>query len=164
VTAVIIGFGPVGKTACRILNEFGVKPVVIDLNLDTVRGLVESGKLAVYGDATQREILQAAGIQNAKYLLVTIPEVLDRTVMIMAAKDLNSELRVFARARYIQERAWLEEVGATDVVTEEAETAVGLAVILLREVGADENRVRSEIRRIQQELGGHSIEQEPRHS
>lgn len=151
-TAVIVGYGPVGQTACRILKEFGVHPVVVDLNLDTVRGLAESGKLAVYGDATQRDILEAAGIKEAKYLLVTIPEVFVRTLVILAAKDLNPELRVFARARYIQERAWLEEVGATGVVTEEAETAVGLAVLLLREVGADEERIRTEIHRIQEEL------------
>jgi len=155
-TAVIIGYGPVGQTACRILTEFGVKPVVIDLNLDTVRRLTDAGKLAVYGDATQREILEAAGIKQAKYLLVTIPEVLVRTVMILAAKDLNPDVHVFARARYIQERAWLEEVGAAGVVTEEAETAVGLAVLLLREVGADEERIRCEVTRIQEGLRAHS--------
>lgn len=160
VTAVIVGYGPVGQTACRILKEFGVRPVVVDLNLDTVKGLAESGKLAIYGDATQRDILEVAGIKKAKYLLVTIPEVLVRTVVILAAKDLNPELRVFARARYIQERAWLEEVGATGVVTEEAETAVGLAVLLLREVGADEERIRTEIRRIQKELSTHLADEQ----
>jgi CPA2 family monovalent cation:H+ antiporter-2 len=153
VTAIIVGFGPVGQTACRILKEFAVRPVVVDLNLDTIKRLAGSGQLAVYGDATQREILEAAGIREAKYLLVTLPEVLVRTVVILAAKELNPNLRVFARARYLQERAWLEEVGATGVVTEEGETALGLAVLLLREVGADEERVRKEIRRIQGELG-----------
>jgi monovalent cation:H+ antiporter-2, CPA2 family len=157
VTAVIIGYGPVGQAACRILKEFGIRPVVVDLNLDTVRGLTESGNLAVYGDATQQDILEASGIREAKYLLVTTPEVLGRTVMILAAKNLNPALRVFARARYIQERAWLEEVGATGVVTEEAETAVGLAVLLLREVGADEERIQKEIRRIQEELLTHPV-------
>jgi len=152
VTAVVAGYGPVGQTACRILKEFGMRPVVVDLNLDTIRSLTESGQLAVYGDATQREILSAAGICEAKYLLVTIPEVLARTVVILAAKDLNAELRVFSRARYLQERAWLEEVGATEVVSEEGETALGLAALLLREVGADEERIRMEIARIQDEL------------
>jgi CPA2 family monovalent cation:H+ antiporter-2 len=151
-SAVIIGYGPVGQTASRVLKEFGVRPVIVDLNLDTIRALVEAGEPAVYGDATRREILEAAGIREAKYLLITIPEVLVRTVIILAARDLNENLRIYARARYLQERAWLEEVGAAGVVTEEGETAVGLAVQLLREVGADENRVRDEIRRIHAEL------------
>ena len=159
VRAVVVGYGPVGQTASRILKDFGVQPVVVDLNLDTVRGLVESGGLAIYGDATQRDILHATGIQEAKYLLVTVPEVLVRTVVILAAKDLNPNLRIFVRARYLQERAWLEEVGATGVVTEEEETAIGLAALLLREVGADEERVRGEIRTIKGTLAAQGAEE-----
>lgn len=152
VKAVVVGFGPVGQTASRILKDFAIQPVVVDLNLDTVRGLAAVGEIAVYGDATQRDILEAAGIRQAKYLLLTIPEVLVRTVVILAAKDLNPDLRIFVRARYLQERAWLQEVGATSIVTEEAETALGLAVQLLREVGADEERIRKEIRNIQKKF------------
>jgi CPA2 family monovalent cation:H+ antiporter-2 len=151
VTAVIVGYGPVGQAAFRILKEFDIKPVVIDLNLDTIKDLVDAGEFGVYGDAARTDILEAAGIRTAKYLLATIPAVLGRTVVTLAAKELNPELRVFVRARYIQEQAWLEEVGATKVVTEEAETAIGLAVLLLREVGADENRIQKEITRIQEE-------------
>lgn len=153
VRAVIVGYGPVGQTAARILKEFGVQPIVIDLNLDTVRRLSETGQLAVYGDASQRDILEAAGIKEAKYLLITVPEVLARTVVILAAKDMNPDLRVFARARYLQERAWLEEIGTEGIVTEEGETALGLAVMLLREVGADEQRIRQEVRQIKGSLG-----------
>ncbi len=151
--AVVVGYGPVGQTASRILREFDIRPVVIDLNLDTIHSLTAAGELAIYGDATRREILIAAGIREAKYLLVTVPEVLVRTLVIIASKELNAGLRVFARARYIHERAWLEEVGADEICTEEAETALGLAAVLLREVGADEQRVRDEIQRIERELG-----------
>jgi CPA2 family monovalent cation:H+ antiporter-2 len=154
VYAVVVGYGPVGRIATRILKEFAIQPVVIDLNLDTVRGLKDSGQLAVYGDATQREILKAASIGTARYLLVTTPDVLVRTVVILSARDLNANLRVFARARYLQERAWLEEIGTTGIVTEEGETAIGLAAMLLREMGADETRIRKEVRRIQQEVSG----------
>lgn len=150
--AVIVGYGPVGQTAARILGDFQIEPVIIDLNLDTVRSLTAAGRLAIYGDATRRDILEAAGTTDAKYLLVTIPELVTRTLVILTAKNLNPALSVFARARYLQERAWLEEVGATQISIEEAETALGLAVLLLREVGADESRIRDESQRIQAEL------------
>jgi CPA2 family monovalent cation:H+ antiporter-2 len=151
--AVIIGYGPVGKTAARILRDFGIEPVIADLNLDTVRELMSDGKLAVYGDATRRDILEAAGIRDARYLLVTTPEVLVRTLVVIAAKEINPELRVFVRARYINEREWLNETGASEVCIEEAETALGLAMLLLREVGADEKQIELEVERIHNELG-----------
>jgi CPA2 family monovalent cation:H+ antiporter-2 len=150
--AVIVGYGPVGQTAARVLCDFDVEPVIIDLNIDVVRALTSAGKLAVYGDATRRDLLEAAGIGRAKYLLVTIPDLLTRTLVILTAKDLNPELTIFARARYLQEHSWLEEVGATQISTEEAETALGLALLVLREIGADEERIRAEESRIRTEL------------
>lgn len=156
--AVIVGYGPVGQTAARILRGFGVETVVVDLNIDTIRELANNDELGVYGDSTRHDILEAAGIKDAKYLLVTVPDVLVRTLVIITAKEINSELKVFARARYLKERAWLEEVGATQICIEEAETAVGLAKLLLSEVGADPERVATEVTRIQRELGVHRDE------
>ena len=158
--AVIVGYGPVGQTSARILREFGVQTVVVDLNIDTIRELANRGELAVYGDSTRHDILEAAGIKEAKYLLVTVPDVLVRTLVIITAREMNDELKVFARARYLKERAWLEEVGATQICIEEAETALGLARLLLNEVGADPQRVAQELQRIQQELGVHRTEED----
>jgi CPA2 family monovalent cation:H+ antiporter-2 len=148
--AVVVGYGPVGQTASRILREFDMETVVVDLNIDVVRHLSDSGQLAIYGDASRHDILEAAGILNARYLLVTMPDLLTRTGVIIAARELNHELRVFVRARYIQERAWLEEVGATDICTDESESARGLARLLLREVGANEARIEKEMLIIQE--------------
>jgi CPA2 family monovalent cation:H+ antiporter-2 len=151
--AVIVGYGPVGQTSARILRDFNIEPIVVDLNLDTVRDVTGRGDVAVYGDATRRDILEAASIGEAKYLLVTVPDVLVRTLVIITARELNENIRVFARARYLKERAWLEEVGATEICIEEAETAVGLAVLLLNEVGADQDRIRAEVKKLHEEFG-----------
>jgi monovalent cation:H+ antiporter-2, CPA2 family len=150
--AVLIGYGPVGRTAAGILKDFGIKPIVIDLNVDTIKSLHAAGQEAIYGDASQREILEAAGIHRARYLLITVPGIELRTVAVIAARELNPELKVFVRARYLGERAWLEEIGVTDVCYEEAETALGLASMLLKEVGADEQRIRTELHRIRTSL------------
>ena len=151
--AVVVGYGPVGRTASRILNDFDIPLRIIDLNIDTVRNLAKSGHSAIFGDASRREILEAAGIKEAEYLLITLPDVFTRTAIVLSAKELNPRLHVFARARYLAERAWLDEIGATDVCIEEAETAIGLAILLLRVVGADGRRIQEEIRKIRAELG-----------
>ncbi len=150
--AIIVGFGPVGQTAFRLLSECQIKTVIVDLNLDTIRQLHQQGVDAIYGDAGHADILNAGGIKSAKYLLITIPNVLARSLIILTAKQLNPKLRVFVRARYIQERVWLDELGADQVLTEEGETAVSLAVMLLQEIGADKEQIRRETRRIQHEL------------
>ena len=151
--AVIVGYGPVGQTAARILRDFNIQPIVVDLNLDTVCDLIGENELAIYGDATRADILEAAAIGEAKYLMVTVPDVLIRTLVILAARRVEQRFARVRPARYLKERAWLEEVGATEICIEEAETAVGLALLLLREVGADEQRIREEIQTLHAEYG-----------
>jgi CPA2 family monovalent cation:H+ antiporter-2 len=159
--AIIVGYGPVGKTAATILKDFDIQPVVIDLNVDTVGNLLAAGQPAVYGDAGQRQILTAAGVETAKYLLLTVPDVQTRTVVTIVARELNPDVKIFVRARYMEERAWLEEIGATEVCFEEAEVAIGLASLLLREVGADDARVRVELRRIRTRLAFQALPDSP---
>jgi CPA2 family monovalent cation:H+ antiporter-2 len=159
--AIIVGYGPVGKTAAAILKDFDIQPVVIDLNVDTIGNLLAAGQMAVYGDAGRREILNAAGVSAAKYLLLTVPDVQTRTVVTLVARELNPDVKIFVRARYMDERAWLEEIGATEVCFEEAEVAIGLASLLLREVGADEGRVRLELRRIRTRLAFQALPDSP---
>jgi CPA2 family monovalent cation:H+ antiporter-2 len=155
--AVVVGYGPVGRTLTRLLREFSVEPVIVDLNVHTVSALAREGRLAVYGDAAREEVLRAAGIEKARYLLVTLPDLAARLPVIIAARELNPALEVFVRAHYIEERSMLAEVGSTRVAFEEAEVAVRLARFLLEGLGAGEDRIRAEadeIRRLLATRGG----------
>jgi CPA2 family monovalent cation:H+ antiporter-2 len=152
VDAVVVGHGPVGRTVVRILREFGLAPVVVDLNVDTVAFLERSGQAAVYGDASRAEVLRAAGLAQARYVVVTLPDLASRLPVVVAARDINPRATVLTRARYLAERSMLEEIGADAVAYEEAEAAVRLAELLLREVGADDARIDAEASAIRAEL------------
>ncbi len=149
--ALVVGYGPVGQTVTRILSTFGIEPVVVELNVDTVTRLLESGVRAVYGDAFQPEILEAAGLRDARYLIVTLPDLTSRIPVIVNARMANPDIKILVRARYLAERAMLEELGTTAVCYEEAEAAVALADLLLREVGADGKQIQEEAARIREE-------------
>jgi CPA2 family monovalent cation:H+ antiporter-2 len=152
VHAVVVGYGPVGQTVARILREFKIEPVVIDMNVDTVNKLAGEGRAAVFGDASRPEVLKAAGIEKARYLLVTLPELAARIPVIIAARDLNPELRVLARARFVREGPMLEEIGVHVISYEESEAAVSLAAHMLRECGADNAHIAIEARKIRESL------------
>jgi CPA2 family monovalent cation:H+ antiporter-2 len=154
--AIVVGYGPVGATAVRILEKFGVRPVVIDLNVDTVARIVEAGALAIYGDAAREDILRAAGAERAKYLVVTMPDPGHHVPVIQTARRMNPNLAVISRSRYLSERDTLEELGVTGVVYEEVEAAVGLTELLLRAEGIAEERIEAEARRIRAEIGPRS--------
>jgi CPA2 family monovalent cation:H+ antiporter-2 len=152
VSAVLVGYGPVGMTVRRILEGFKIRPRIVDLNVDTILRLSEEGAAAIYGDASKLDILRAAGVEKAKYLIVTLPELKGRAPVISAAKSLNPGILVLTRARYLNERGELERLGASAACYEEAEAAVGLAEILLQAEGAPPEKVEEEARRIRAEL------------
>ncbi len=152
VRAVVIGYGPVGRTVTRILQDFGIRPVVIELNIDTVDALTKSGIAAVYGDAARPEILTAAGVQRARFLLVTIPDLASRAPVITAVRQLNENIVVISRARYVAEQTVLGELGVKAICYEEIEAAVGLSEFVLANVGVEEQLIRQETERIRAEF------------
>src|SRR5688572_13081057 len=62
--AIVIGFGPVGRSVLRLLNDAGLAAIVIDMNLDTVNRLNTQGQSAIFGDASHESILKQAGVEQ----------------------------------------------------------------------------------------------------
>lgn len=153
--AIVVGFGPVGRTATRILLDFGIRPVIVDANVDTIANLAAEGAIAIYGDAGKPEILRAAGVEDAKYLVVTLPNLGGRLPVILAARHLNPNIHILSRARYLTERDILERVGVSEACYEEAEAAARLAEYLLRAEGVEEARILVEVEEIRAELATH---------
>lgn len=150
--AVVVGYGPVGRTADRLLRGGGLETVIIDLNMDTVRSLHDKNRPAVFGDASREEVLLSAGIVQAKYLIVTLPHSLNREPMIVMAKNLQPEIVVLARGRYLRERQGLLQSGADDICIEETEAAIALARMTLRHMGTDKEGIQAEVATLRQEL------------
>lgn len=153
ISAIVVGFGPIGRTVDRLLSEFGIEPLVLEMNVDTVLERHATGKRALYGDATSPVLLESAGVTSARYLIVTIPDPQTRLHVIATARGLNPNLRILARARYLQERDALLQAGADAVCFDEGESAVGLAEVLLRDVNASAERIAEEVVTLRRELG-----------
>jgi CPA2 family monovalent cation:H+ antiporter-2 len=145
---IVVGYGPIGRNLVRLLRDSGLHPTVIEMNHETLAELRREGVDAVYGDASQREILHRAGVDRAGSLIFTASGPSDG--VIRAAKDLNPKLLVLARAPYMRDTATLREAGATEVVTAEGEVALAMVERVLRQLGATAeqlDRARDRVRR-----------------
>ncbi len=139
--AVIVGYGPTGRLVDALLRDAGIQTVIVDMNIDTVRSLSASGRTAIYGDATRREVLEQAGIRHAAHLVVSLPHTDGRVPLVMAARELNPTVEITVRARYLAEREALQNAGATRVVFEEGEAGVALARQVLEQRGVARDQV-----------------------
>lgn len=144
--AIVVGYGPVGRSVDQLLREAGLRTTIIDLNMDTVRAINREGRTAIYGDASRGTVLEQAGVARASHLVLTLPHSAERAVIVSAGRELNRDIRILVRARYLREREDLEQAGATAAVFEEAEAAVGLARLVLAGTGASRETVERSIR------------------
>jgi CPA2 family monovalent cation:H+ antiporter-2 len=159
--AVVVGYGPVGRTLARLLRENAFEPVIIELNSDTVRELNSAGIRAIYGDATHRETLARAGLESAVALLLSSASMRGTSDVISVARELNPKLVIFARSGYLSELPELRQAGADIVFSSEGEVALAMTEFLLRQLGATPEQVDRERERIRSELLGGSDEDQP---
>jgi CPA2 family monovalent cation:H+ antiporter-2 len=152
--AVVVGYGPVGRTLTRLLRDNQIEPTVIEMNLETVRRLQGEGLAAVYGDAGHRETLAAAGVGRAASLILSASTLPHAAEIIRIARELNPALRVLVRCLYLRERAALRQAGADVVFAGEGEIALAMTESILRELGAVPEQIDRERERVHADLFG----------
>lgn len=152
--AVVIGFGPTGRTVVRLLRDNGIAPTVIELSIEAVRALRQAGIDAVYGDATRAETLEAAGIARAGNLILGSAGMTHSEEVIRAARAINPKVRVLARAPYLRDVAPLKAAGANRVYSGEGEVALAFIEEILDGLGATPEQIDRERDRARGELFG----------
>lgn len=132
---IIVGFGHFGNTVGRFLRAFGVEPTVLDFDSNRVDFLRKMGFKVFYGDASQMDLLESAGIAEADILITTIgnPGVTADLVKQVRKKYPHVKLMVRAQNRY--DAYELLNIGVENVYRESLDTSVKLASDVLSEMG-----------------------------
>jgi len=152
--AVVVGYGPVGRTLVRLLRENGIEPTVIEMSLERYRQVRADRLPAVYGDAAHCETLRAAGVEQCDSLFLTSSSLSAAGEVVRLARELNPNVRVVARSSYLRERSALLKAGADAVFSGEGEIALAMSESLLKDLGASPEQVDRERERVRAELFG----------
>jgi CPA2 family monovalent cation:H+ antiporter-2 len=148
--AIVIGYGPTGRTVTRLLRENGISPTVVELNMDTVRQLRQSGISAVYGDARHPNSLITAGLRHAGNLIISGDAGARDITQI--AREINSRVHIFVRSVYLRDVPPLRTAGAEQVFSGEGEVALAMTEAVLRRLGATADQIDRERDRVRAEL------------
>jgi K+:H+ antiporter len=150
--AVVIGYGPTGRTVVRLLRDNGIAPTIIELNMDVVRYLREEGVDAIYGDATRPDTLDAAGVAKAHSLILGSAGMANSADVIRMVRELNPGIHVLARAPYLRDVPPLTAAGANRVYSGESEVALAFIEDILDSLGATPEQIDRERARAHGEL------------
>jgi len=120
---VLCGFGRIGSAIAEALETFEVRYVVVEIDPDIARGLRQRGIPCVFGDASQRRLLEAAGAERAALVVVSLPEVERVHLAVRHARALNARVPILARAHSASAHERVLAAGATEVIQPEMEAA-----------------------------------------
>ncbi len=150
--AIVVGYGPVGRTVARLLRENDIAPTLIEMNVDTVRELRDAGVPVVHGDATHPDVLAAAGIAGARGLIVSVTGLEGVEETFRQARLQNPAVQILARTTHLTEAASLRAAGADVIVSGEGEVALAFTTAILERLGATPEQIDRERSRVHAEL------------
>ncbi len=129
--AIIVGYGINGRNVAKAAKYASIPHCIIELNPDTVKEEYVKGEVIYYGDASQKAILHHANIEHADVIVITIPNPADTRRITQLAREMNPDIHIIIRTRFVQDMSALYKLGANEVIPEEFETSVEIFSRLL---------------------------------
>ncbi len=145
---VLCGYGRTGQSLARFLGREDINHIALDLDPERVREAAAAGETVVFGDASRRETLIAAGVGRAAVLVVTYTDLPSALKILAHAHEINPALPVIVRTRDDSGLEQLEHAGAAEVVPDTFESSLMLASHAMLMVGVPVRRVVSQIRAV----------------
>ena len=134
---IICGFGRIGRTLADDMTRHQQQFVIIEQNEDILAAAREAGYLCLHGDATEDELLLAAGCHRAKALITGLPNDAANVFITLTARNLNRDLLIVARAGHGSSERKLRQAGADKVVLPSAIGAQLMSRMIMRPTTAD---------------------------
>ncbi len=146
-SAIVIGFGRVGQMAAQVLRMGGVPLTLIDHDADRIIAAKRFGNRVHFGDGRRRDVLKAAGADEARLILVCVDDhdVIDE-VFKVASRNFR-EAKVVVRAYDRLHALALMAQQADAVVRETASGGLEMGAEALRLIGRDEAELQSVVQR-----------------
>ena len=124
---IIAGHGRFGGIVNRALQAADYQTTVVDYSSDQLKMLRRFGLSAYYGDATRPDLLHAAGIENAKILVIAIDNKEAATELARHMHEHHPHVHVIARAidRWHVYDLW--SAGCRDIIRETYDSSIRAA-------------------------------------
>nr|MUH41770.1 potassium channel protein [Zobellia laminariae] len=112
---IVCGFGRNGMQAVKRLTAYNKSFVIIERDKEVIEKYDED-VLFVEGDANEDEVLLAAGIDRARYLITALPDDATNLFVVLSARQLNKALFIVTRASLLTSQKKLLLAGADKVI------------------------------------------------
>lgn len=129
---VVCGYGRMGAQIVRDLRMRDEQFVVVDANPEIEAELREENIPYILDDATEDEVLQAAGVERARGVVAALGSDAANLMMVLTAREMNPRLFIVARVVRPESESKLRRAGANRVINPYQIGGHRIALSLLR--------------------------------
>jgi CPA2 family monovalent cation:H+ antiporter-2 len=151
---IVCGYGRSGQNLSRFLELEEIPFFALDLDPQRVRAAAAAGENVVYGDASRREVLMAAGLQRARAVVISYADTASALKVLHQVHELRPDLPVVVRTLDDSDLERLQQAGAAEVVPEVLEGSLMLASHALMLLGVPLSHVLRRIREVREQRYG----------
>lgn len=145
---IICGYGRVGAWVGRALEELGTPFVIVDYNRDVVSELKKKGLPVIFGDPAEIEVLEAAGIGNAKAVVLAIPDRISQEILIGHVQTLTPKVMIISRVHLDSDLERLRALKIDKIVQPEFEAAMAITKTILVSMGKSREEIDERIKKL----------------
>lgn len=143
---ILCGYGRVGQNIAHLLKEEGFNYIAMELDPVLVQNAVLAKEPVSYGDAANLELLQAAGIERAAALVVSVNDPSTALKILKQVRRAEVDIPVLVRTSDDSHMQELLDAGASEVVPETLEASLMLSSYLLFMLKVPASRIVHKIR------------------
>ncbi len=149
---IICGYGRIGQGVARFLELEQIPYLALDLDSAKVKEAHLAGERVFYGDAAERDILEALGTATARLVVISHEDVSSALRILQHLRSLRPDLPVMVRTRDESHVEELRAAGATEIVAETLEASLMIAANTLMALQLPISRI---VRRMKEQREGH---------
>jgi CPA2 family monovalent cation:H+ antiporter-2 len=148
---IICGYGRVGQNVARFMESEGIEFIAMDLDPSLVQNAVKAKEPVTYGNASNIDLLNAAGLSRAAALVFCLDNVTSVLKVLHLVRHINTEIPILVRTTDDSHLEQLQEAGATEVIPETLEASLMLSSHLLLMLDIPVSHVFYKIRQVRKD-------------
>lgn len=136
---ILCGYGTNGQNLARVLTATHIPFEIVEIDPRLVEVATRDGHRVTMGDASRAAILQHAGIDRARGVVVAINDLDATERVITSIRNVRPDIYILADTQRIVHIDQLYKRGATEVLAQDFETSIELAAHILKKLDVPDN-------------------------
>lgn len=134
---IICGFGHIAQVMAKQLDQASQQFLIIDNDPQRIALAESQGFLVKEGDATNEELLESVGIEQAQVLATVLSSDATNVFITLTARELNPNLSILARGELPSTEKKLRLAGANHVILPATVSGIQMANLVVRPTSND---------------------------